>query len=223
LLFGSSLFGVRVILIAFAYSLLFVALGLARIEQDAHLTLTPIERVALYLCGALPCMIIDVAILAWCRIRLRRLAETGVGVRATLIAVLAMSYVGIGLAVLASQAVGGGVLPRFITTISYDIPPPPLLYVWVASPITWPYIIASPNFSGDVNTLYTCLPAGLSGITVALALGVATLILKAPRFVGRPVSVALESWDGGKRGVFASVGAAVAVVGNVLHTILKGH
>ena len=114
-------------------------------------------------------------------------------------------------------------LPRFITSLSYDILSPPLLYVWLASPITWPYVVASSNFGGDVNELYTCLPAGLSGITLAVALGMAVLIVKAPRFVGRPISVGLSSWADGKRGFFASVGAAVAVVANVLHAILKGH
>ena len=221
LLFGRRLFSVRAALLAFGYAFLIALLGIPRLERDAYITLRTQERLAVILAVAIPCSLVDICVLAWARLQLRRLAA-GVGkARLILFRIVAASYAGVGVAVLASQLAGATLLPALLPGVASGLPAAPQLYVLIAAPLTWPYIVTSSDFGGDPFGLYLYLPAALSGLTVSFSILTAMLIARSPRFIGRPIAAGLDNLASSPKGIFATLGGAIGLLGSALHDLSR--
>lgn len=219
--FGDRLFSVRAVGLTFGYAFLIALLGLPRLEEDAHLTLTWTERLGFTAAVALPSAAVDLCILAWARRQLRTLASGAGRASPVLIGILGASYTGIGVAVLLAQIIGATVLPALLPGVAGGLPSPPLLYVLLAAPLTWPYILTAWSFDADPNTIVLVFPAALSGIIVSCSLLVTILIARSPRFIGGPIAAGLDRLGSSPKGIFATLGGAVGTVVNLVHDLLK--
>lgn len=216
-LFGERLFSLRAVLIVLGYASGIALLGVLQ-EQTAPsspITLTLRENIGITLDIALPCVAIDLLVLAWSRRILRDVAAGRRSVTPTLGVVVAVSYLGIGVAVFVAQVLGAFVLPLVVPSIGAGWPAPPEGNLLFAAPLIWPYLLPTYG-NGSIADVYIFLPAGFSGLIVTFSLGIAVLSSGSPRWIGRPLAVAFDTIAKAPKGVFTFLGGAL---GYFIHTL----